>query len=122
MSRKHEAIDLLKLYTHGSHKGWNDFLKKCLAKQNINELARVRYQLCAGMDDMAKAQLNTEAINVWFVRLNRSIELTAKKIIRARYPMPGDNGQKVQNFVLESQAAKRKRDQELAHFMRKSAY
>jgi hypothetical protein len=122
MSRKYEAIDLLKLRTHGSTKGWNDFLNECLVKLDIHALAKVRYRICAGMDDLAKAHLNTEEICVWFVRLNRSLEVTAKKIIRIKHPMPGDKGTKVKEMVSESYAAKKKRDFELQKFMKESAY
>lgn len=122
MSRKFEAIDLLKLYTFGSTNGWNDYLNDCLNKKNINALSKLRYQICAGMDDLAKAKLNTDAINIWFVRLNRSIEITAKKTIKARNPLPGDNGLKVKEFASKCLLAKRKRDLELAQFMKESSY
>ncbi len=122
MSRKYEAVDLMKLYTHGSTNGWNDFLKKCLTKRDINALAKLRYQICAGMDDLAKLKLNTEEINVWFVRLNRSLELTAKKIIRIKCPLPGDAGAKPLKTLGDYASAKRKRDLELRKFMQESSY
>ncbi len=121
MSRKYEAIDLMKLYTHGSVNGWNEFLVKCLNKKDINALAKIKYQVCAGMDDLAKGKLNTEDINVWFVRLTRSLEQTAKKIIRIKHPMPGDNGKKVTDLS-DYQTAKRRRDHELQKFMKDSSY
>jgi|KBSSwiStaDraftv2_1062776.scaffolds.fasta_scaffold156523_2 hypothetical protein len=123
MSRKYEAIDLMKLHTHGSHRGWNDFLKKCLKSQNINELARVRYSIQAGMDDLVKQNLNTEEMILWYIRLNRSLETTAKQIIKLKHPMPGDTPTKNKEFQIGEYAlAKRKRDQELQKFMKESSY
>lgn len=118
--RKHEAVDLLKLYTLGSHNGWNDFLKKCFAKGNINALAKLRYQLQCGMDDLAKQKLNTHEINVWYLRLIRSLEITAKKIIKIKHPMPGDDP--LNKSFPDTLEIKRKRDQELARFFHLSSY
>lgn len=122
MSRKYEAIDLMRLYTHGSVNGWNSFLKKCLNKKDINSLSKLRYQICAGMDDLAKLKLNTDEINVWFIRLNRSLELTAKKIIKIKHPLPGDSGLKISDYQNKFISAKRNRDSELAKFFKESAY
>lgn len=125
--RKYEPIDLLKLYTKGSNNGWNEFLSDCYDRQDINKLAKVRYQICAGMDDLAKLKLNDDKMNVWFVRLMKSLEITAKKILRTKYPMPGDSLIAANDFsdsVTKAKmlAAKRKRDQELKLFFEKSAY
>lgn len=119
MSRKYEAIDLMKLYTLGSHKGWNEYLQRCFDTRNINALAKLRYQICAGMDDLAKAKLNTEDINIWFIRLNRSIENTAKKIIRAKHPMATDSGL---GTTGKRDDAKKRRDLELRKFLQESGY
>jgi hypothetical protein len=123
MSRKYEAIDLMKLYTHGSHKSWNEYLSLCLRKLDINALMKLRYQICAGMDDLAKQNLNDDKMNLWFVRLTRSIEQTAKKIITIRHPMPGDNTLLNSEFNTRKYLeAKRKRDVEFRKFMNDSAY
>ena len=123
MSRKYEAIDLMKLYTHGSHKGWNEFLDQCLRFQNINALAKLRYQICAGMDDLAKAKLNDDKMDIWFTRLTRSIEQTAKKLIKLRHPMPGDGIVAGTEFdVAKYKLAKQKRDAELQKFLKDSSY
>lgn len=124
--RKYEAIDLMKLYSLGSNNGWNSFLTDCFDKMDINKLAKVRYQICAGMDDLAKQNKNTEKINIFFIRLNRSIELTAKKIIRKKFPLPHDNTVSLKKDLLinktDALEAKRKRDRELQQFFIKSAY
>lgn len=122
MSRKFEAIDLMKLYTHGSYKGWNEELTNLFAKRDINGLMKLRYRICAGMDDVAKAHLNDDRMNAWFARLIRSIEQTAKKIIAVKHPMPGDQKAAAEFQTARYLEAKRKRDLEFREFMKKSAY
>lgn len=121
--RKHNAIDLMKLKAHGSTNGWNDALTVFYNNQDLNGLAKLRYSIQAGMDDLVKAKLNTEEMCVWFTRLNRSLEITAKRIIKARHPMPQDNPLVAKDLeFLEVAALKKKRDQELAAFLVQSAY
>lgn len=122
MSRKYEPIDLMKLYSKGSNNGWNEMLTDCTLKGDINKLAKIKYQIAVGMTDLAKGKLNTPEIDVWFVRLIRSLELTAKRIIKAKHPLPGDNpliALKIRESVHD---IKKKRDGELAKFMRDSSF
>jgi len=121
-TRKHEGIDLIKLYAMGSSNGWNEYLTKCYDDRNINALAKLKYQISVGMTDMAKQKLNTANYDVWFVRLVRSIEITAKRIIKVRHPLPGDNpliAMKIRESVHD---IKKRRDQELAKFLRDSSF
>jgi hypothetical protein len=74
------------------------------------------------MDDVAKAKLNDEKIILWFIRLNRSLENTAKKIIRIKHPMPHDNPLLAKDFSKDKLETKRKRDAELQLFFRNSSY
>lgn len=120
--RKLEALDLMKLHALGNSTAWNAVLKDCHKKQDINRLAKLRYQLQAGMDDLVKKKLNTEDMIKWFCRLNRSLELTAKKIIRERYPLPVDNPLTAKNYYNEYVEQKRNRTNELMSFLKKSAY
>ncbi|MBK8260157.1 MAG: hypothetical protein IPK80_02330 [Nannocystis sp.] len=120
--RKFEAIDLAKLYALGSANGWNEVLNERYAKRDIDGLAKLRYQIAAGMDDLAKKKLNTEEMNIWFIRLNRSIENTAKKILREKYPLPEDNPLDFENRTAVTGDMKKKRDDELAKFFKRSAY
>jgi len=119
--RKYEAVDLMKLYSLGSNNGWNDMLTDCQNKRDINRLARLKYQIQAGMDDLAKNRLNSSEMSMWFLRLIRSIDLTAKKIIKLRNPFPQDNPLIAKDYVYLS-ALKTKRDQELMAFLAKSSY
>jgi len=121
MSR-HDYIDLLKLYSSGSHKGWNEVLDQCFKTKNINRLARIRYGIQAGMDKLAKEKLNDEKLNIFFIRLNRSLEQTARAIIRNKHPLPGDNPLIAKEHDKKFLEVKRKRDRELAAFFKKSAY
>lgn len=121
--RKVEAIDLMKLYSKGSTNGWNEFLNRCYLNQDINALGRMRYSVQAGMSDLAKKKLNTDDINNWFCRLIKSIEITAKRIIKAKHPLPGDNPLIAKNSeYIDQRKIKQKRDQELAKFMHESSY
>lgn len=123
MSRKVEAIDLMKLFSQGSNNGWNEFLTKCADDMNIEKLCRVKYSLQAGMDDLAKKNLNTAEMNVWFIRLCKSIDQTARLIIRKRHPLPQDNPlvAKDKEFLKYAEI-KTKRDRELAAYLKKSSY
>lgn len=122
MSRKYSGIDLIKLYSLGSNNGWNAFLTKCFDEKNINALAKLKYQISVGMTDLASSKLNTPALDVWFVRLVRSLEITAKKIIKVKHPMVGDNpllSMKIRESVHD---VKKKRDQALAKFLKDSSF
>lgn len=120
--RKFDAIDLVKLHALGSANGWNQILTDHYDKRDINGLAVLRYRIAAGMDDLAKKKMNTDEMNVWFIRLNRSIENTAKKIIRELYPTPEDNPLLVSEHSAKTYDQKKKRDHELALFLKRSAY
>lgn len=126
--RKSDGIDIMKLFTLGSGNGWNEFLNKCLRKMDINSLARVKYELQVGMTDLEKQKLNTEEINILFLRWCKSLDDTAKKIIKIKYPMPGDSitnvelnlhTKKEQSKMLE---AKRLRDKALNSYLHKSSF
>lgn len=125
MSRKVEAIDLMKLYAAGSTNGWNEFLTECLRAQNMDRLAKTLYAIQAGMDDLVKKRLNDPKMTEWFVRLQKSIELTMRKILRLKYPNPLDNPMNSKNPELANRKwleIKRKRDHELERYMRKASY
>jgi hypothetical protein len=119
--RKHQAIDLIKLYSSCDHSHWNIFLHNCYLKRDIQKLARTRYQLQAGMSDLSKKKLNTEKMINWFLRLQTSIEKTIKKILREKNPNPCDNSLIASDHA-EFKVDKNKRDHELELFFKKSGY
>lgn len=125
MAHKYPAIDLLDLYAKSNTDEWNAWLSLCLKTHNIQELKRVRYGIQVGMSNLAKQKLNDEKISVFFIRLNRSIEHTAKHILRILQPNPLDNPRS--DFKTNDQFAraldmKRKRDDEFERFLRESSY
>lgn len=121
-TRKYPSIDLMKLYTLGSKNGWNDFLTECALNKDINKLARVKYQISAGMTDLANQKLNTPEMDIWFARLIKSLELTAKRIIKLKHPMPGDNPLTDKKIKADTLEIKRKRDLEINKFMHDSRF
>jgi hypothetical protein len=121
VSRKPDAIDLVKLQAKSSHKEWNDFLTCCLKKHDLNKLALTRNRLQRGMNLAVKQKLSTTKLEHLFIRLQLSIENTMKQIIRKKYPNPCDDpriASKHQDVV----ELKRKRDLELERYLRKTAF
>lgn len=121
MARRYPAIDLLKLYSKNNSKVWNAWLTACHKSHRLQELARIRYGIQAGMDDLTKKKMNTNEMVTFFLRLNRSIEETAKKIIREKYPSANDNPNSKRKSFKELEN-KKKRDFELENFLKESAY
>ena len=107
-------IDILKLYTESNSEKWNYFLSDCLMKQDINRLISTRIGLQVGVDRLYKRKLSTPKINEFFIRLNRSIENTAQKIIKRKNPVTKN----MKDYV----EVKRKRDNEWEVFLLKSSY
>lgn len=126
-TRRYDAVDIMKLWTLGSANGWNEFLTKSYETNNINALAKMRYSLQAGMDDLVKLKMNDEKMSVFYMRLLKSVEITAKKIIKKINPSifdaPTLHGIKVKKEMpLSALEAKRKRDKDLELFFTNSSY
>ena len=117
-----QQIDLMKLYTESNSVKWNDFLTECFRNHDINRLMATRIGLQAGMKVLADGKLNSDKINSWYIRLNRSIEETAKKIIRVRHPMPTDNPNNKEFKTEKWIQAKKNRDNEFEEFLLRSSY
>ena len=88
INRKHESIDLLKLYFESNPKEWNAYLSRCLKNQDTKELEKTYYGLAAGMTDLANQNLNTANMVNTFLRMQKSIENTLKQIWRKENPNP----------------------------------
>jgi hypothetical protein len=124
-TRKYNSIDIMKLWTLGSANGWNKKLEQLAMSNSINECARIRYQLQAGMDDLVKQKLNTEEMNIFYLRLMKSIENTARTIVRRLHPLPHDIPQLHGDTILKPAKAleiKRKRDSEMEKFFNQSSF
>lgn len=115
-SAKFDAARTKKLLT--SHDKWNNWLKDCERKQNMNELIRTRKGLQIGMDNLVKKRLTTDMLNEMFLRWTMSIERTARKIINKKFPLPD----KADDAYLKSIVVKRQRDQEFEKFLRKASF
>jgi hypothetical protein len=119
--RKWESIDLLKLMLNWDANQWNAWLTKCDKSDNVIELQKVRYGIQAGMDSLTKQKMNTDTVIVTYLRMLKSIENTAKKIYRRRYPNPCDQPRLAKEYS-EFLEDKRKRDQQLESYFKKSGF
>lgn len=117
------GIDILLLYTQNDSAKWNAFLEECVRTQNINRLAQTMRELQVGMTALAAKKLNTDDIDVQFARWCRSLEKTAKQIVRIRNPLPQDNPLIAKTTEFKNQLeVKRQRDHEMELFFRKVSY
>jgi len=101
-----------------AHKKWNAWLSRCEKRGDLQELMKVRYGLQVGMDDLAKKGLSTPAIAEMFIRWTRSIERTARNIIRAKSKI---THQMAKDFN-KAYAEKRRIDSEFESFLRDSSF
>lgn len=119
--RRPEALDIVKLYAQGSYVEWNAHLTKCYRNHDLKQLAETRRRLQAGMALAAKKKLNSDDIVMLFIRMQRSIEDTMRKIIREKIPNPCDDPLKAVNH-LEHRSAKRMRDALLEKYLKDTSY
>lgn len=121
--RKFESLDLIKLEAMDSAETWNSMLTAAYKRRDINGLAKLLYRLQAGMADAEKAQLATPKLRMHFIRWQKSIEDTAKKIIKSKIPNPLDNPLADTATVHRDAAeAKKKRDHMFELFLRASSF
>lgn len=122
INRKYPAINPLEIYTHLNYKGWNAWLYQCFRTRDVEKLKRTCYGIQAGMSDLAKAKLNTPEIVVLFLRLQKSLHDTARKIYRELYPNPLDNGAKGIPRRADFIEAKRNRDKAFRAWVKESSF
>ena len=149
MSRKYPAIDILKLISgkesqfyddyqmttfddntaiHESKKGmtshekWNEWLTRCLDKNDLEQLIKVRYGLQVGIDDLNKKGLSSQTIVEIWCRWVGSIEKTARRIIKKRYPIPKIDAKMDPDTFAKTFKAKKMLENEFEIFMRKSSF
>ena len=74
------------------------------------------------MNNLVKKKLADDKLNEFFLRIQRSIEQTLKRILREKYPSPLDRVGKNKVVDLEDHIKhlnnKRKRDQEFEAFLK----
>jgi len=118
VGRKYPSIDLFALYSKGDTAAWNQILTRCLVNHDVESLKKMLYGVEAGMTDLANENLNTEKMCEFFLRLQGSIEKTAKRIFREKYPNPKDNPAEAGKWDITWLTAKRKRDHEFELFLK----
>lgn len=118
MKVENQKIDIIKLYTDWGNEKWNAYLTDCLNKQDLTSLENSYRGLQHGMSELTKQKLNTDKINVLFVRLQVSIEKTIKRIIK------GKNKKIYDSSILSAERirAKRKMDEEIEKYLKKLRY
>lgn len=129
MSHDHEGVDLLALYSKANSSEWNKFLTLSLKNEDLNGLGLMRRRIQIGMNNLVKQRLDSPKMNEFFLRLQRSIENTAKQVLRRKHPSPldsPDSAKKLQiddtKAFLKHHAAKKKRDQEFERFLRDASF
>ena len=122
LTYKWPSIDLLKLLNiPEGQKIWNAWLTMCLRKEDVRDLERVYYGIQRGMDDIVKQKLNDKNVSSTFIRMQRSIEETAKKIYRKKYPNPCDNPLEAKNHM-KWYEVKKKRDHEFELWLKRARF
>lgn len=121
MSRKPDPIDIVQLFSKGDNKVWNHLLTKAARNQDLAWLARTRNQVQRGMALAVKKKQSTPKLELFFIRLQNSLEKTMKQIIRAKHPNPCDNPLTAKENS-EWLDVKRRRDQELERYLKSTAY
>lgn len=121
-SRKHEAIDLLVLYTLHKDEVWYGFLNDCLVKRDFRRLLATQYALGVGMDNLAKKKLNTEEMISFYFELLNSLEATMRKIHKELRKNPCDNPLNTKEHSVLATEEKRKSDIEFENILRKNRF
>lgn len=142
MNRKWDALDVFHLYAQSNFKQWNNFLNVMYEKSDVTGIEKTIYGLNAGMTDLVKTSLwkglfetkaeavlsqkssgskdtpaSREHVTETYLRMQRSLEDTAKRIFRDKNPHPNDHPLKKQMNMIKS---KKERDIKLEEFFRKA--
>ena len=117
-----EEINLMEIYTLSNSDKWNAWLTYCLKHHDIHNLKKVYKGIQISMNDLVKKKIADDKLNNFFLRIQRSIEQTLKRILREKYPNPLDRVGKNKVVDLEDHLKhlnnKRKRDQEFEAFLK----
>lgn len=123
MAKTWPGIDIVNLYATSDEKVWNHLLTKALNNNDVKWLVKTRYGIQVGLAEAKKKNAMSDELVHFYIRLNRSLEMTMKKILRQKYPNPHDDplnasGQQSVKYI----KAKRQRDLEFENFLLKSSY
>lgn len=114
-------IDPIKLYSEWDIPKWNAWLYKCYVTKSVSLLVETKKNLQLGMDDLVKKNLNIEKVTVVFLRMQKSIDNTLKKIFRDENENPLYDPK---NAHLKSQFIddKKKKEIELERFLKSKSW
>lgn len=91
IGRKWPNVSLIAIREKLSMSNWNSFLTKCERDKDVIGLQKALYGIQADMSDLRKMGIDdTDLVNL-FLRLQGSIEKTARAIFRKAYPEWMDN-------------------------------
>lgn len=128
MKYKYPMIDLGRLLLQWNEDDWTAMLSKCERDADVEKLKSTLYGICRGMSELARVKLNDERTVLAFMNLQRSIEVTLKRILRKKYPSILDNAptlnlKDVAPLRLRKELDnKRKRDLEFKLFLRDARF
>ena len=118
---KYDRVSILDIMVKLNWQGWNLFLKDCLDKNDVEKLKRTLYGIQYDMSELAKQKLNSSMVTSLFLRLQKSLQDTAKKVYRKIHQNPCNNPKSAKQF-LEFKDAKKKADQAFQLWLRESSY
>lgn len=85
IKRKWPKIDLVHFVANNTYKQWNKYLTRCEYQENVTSLVATYYGLQIGMQDAVRRKLNTPQIIEVFIRLQRSIEKTLRRMYKKKH-------------------------------------
>lgn len=143
INRKWPNVSIIGIKDKLSISNWNSFLTKCYRENDVLSLKKILYGIQADMSDLQKTGVaDSEIVNL-FLRLQTSIEKTARRLFRKIYPSPLDdprnnartnkrllikNGsdttsiERAKADFYKSEVAKKKRDHEFEKFLTDSRF
>lgn len=125
--KQREPVDLYRLYADGNSREWNEYLSRCLRREDYASLGDIYYRVQAGADALVKKNLFSGKIVLWYPRLLRSIEQTVKMIYRHKFPCMLDDPLR-EKMIRDTDewknqsVIKRRRDQEFERWLRENSY
>lgn len=117
-----EAIDIIQLVTNFDTKKWNALLAQAERSGDLTWVLNTRRALQVGMADAARKKMNTEKLNLLFIRLQKSLENTGKNIFRSRNKNPMYDPLNAHKYGAGWTEKKRALDQEFERILKKSGY
>ncbi len=124
MARKHDALDVVKMYSTLTFEKWRFLLRLAVSENRVEKLVAWRYGLQVGLAEANMAgKITTDKIDLWAVKRIRDLEKAMKYILRKKYPSPLDNPKHDPLlYIHKVQETKRARDREFENFLKRSSF